>query len=111
MLIHHGMNRRDLDREFKQLGGSVTLLPGTGDIQYTHPALSQRPKANSRRKDAPRHLVGFVQHVQQIKRMGSNFNSRSSSGKNAKRTYARPQCGIDPKYNRSTGNVSRRKRF
>ncbi len=66
MTVHQGMNRIQLDRVFRNLGGSVTILRRTGDVQYHHPALPERPKANSRRKDAPRHLVVFVLKVEHI---------------------------------------------
>jgi hypothetical protein len=63
MLIHHGMNRVDLDRLFRSLGGQIVPVPGTGDIRYSHPAMPQRPRANARRKDAPRSLTAFVLKV------------------------------------------------
>jgi hypothetical protein len=63
MLVHHGMNRVDLDRLFRSLGGQILPVPGTGDIRYVHPTMAERPRANARRKDAPRSLTAFVLKV------------------------------------------------
>lgn len=59
-----GINRRHLDRLLRDLGGSVVSLHRTGEVQYSHPAVDERPRADGRRKDAPRHLVAFVHRVQ-----------------------------------------------
>jgi hypothetical protein len=59
-----GINRRHLDRLLLDLGGSVIPLNRTGEVQYSHPALDERPRADGRRKDAPRHLVAFVRKLQ-----------------------------------------------
>lgn len=59
-----GVNRRDLDRRLVNLGGTVRALARTGEIQYSHPMLPERPRADGRRKDAPRHLVVFVHRVE-----------------------------------------------
>lgn len=61
--VHHGMNRADLDRILVALGGHIEILRRTGDIAYSHRLLSRRPRGNSRRKDAPRHLTQFVLDV------------------------------------------------
>lgn len=63
MLLHHGMNRADLDRLLRSLGGQILRVPGTDDIRYSHPAMPERPRANARRKDAPRSLTAFVLKV------------------------------------------------
>lgn len=60
---------RKLNRTLHDLGGRVVPLAGTGEIQYSHPAVNERPRANARRKDPPRHLVAFVRKVQ--RRCGS----------------------------------------
>ena len=62
----YGVNRRELDHFFQQLGGSVIHLRRTGEVQYVHPMFSSRPRADGRRKDAPRHLVHFVLSVVRI---------------------------------------------
>lgn len=64
MSVHYGMNRADLDKEVRRLGGEVQIVHGTGDVRYTHP-LMPRPscRANSRRKDAPRKLTQWVLDV------------------------------------------------
>jgi hypothetical protein len=59
-----GVNRRVLDRRLVSLGGTVQALARTGEIQYSHPMLPDRPRADGRRKDAPRHLVAFVHRVE-----------------------------------------------
>ena len=59
----YGVNRRELDRFFKKLGGEVIPLRRTGEVQYVHPLFARRPRADGRRKDAPRHLVRFVLDV------------------------------------------------
>lgn len=63
MNVVHGMNRADLDRCLRSLGGQVKFLRRTGDVQYSHPTLQERPRANGRRKDAPRSLTAFVLRV------------------------------------------------
>lgn len=67
MFITNGMNRADLDRTLAALGGTVTHLRRTGEVAYSHPALPSRPRANGRRKDAPRHLLQFVRAVAKAK--------------------------------------------
>lgn len=52
-----GINRCQLDQLLRNLGGSVNTLDRTGEIQYSHPAIDERPRADGRRQDAPRHLV------------------------------------------------------
>jgi hypothetical protein len=61
-----GVNRRHLDQLLRNLGGSVASLHRTGEVQYSHPAISERPRADGRRKDAPRHLVAFVHRIQRL---------------------------------------------
>lgn len=63
MIIRHGMNRADLDRLLISLGGNVEYLRRTGEVACSHPCMPSRPRANGRRKDAPRHLTGFVRKV------------------------------------------------
>ena len=61
--LPYGVNRRDLDRIFRRLGGTIEDVRGTGELRYRHPMMSSCPKANKRRKDAPSHLVDFVREV------------------------------------------------
>ena len=63
MHIHHGMNRADLDRFFDSIGGQISFPRRTGDVVYSHPALREKARANSRRKDATRELTSFVMKV------------------------------------------------
>lgn len=61
---HGGMNRRELDKMFRAMGGTITPVHRTGELIYTHPLFpTERPRANARRKDAPRHLVVFARKV------------------------------------------------
>jgi hypothetical protein len=62
--IDWGINRRELDQVFRKLGGTVTSIRRTGEIQYSHPALAERPRANGRRKGSPNHVVAFVRRVE-----------------------------------------------
>ncbi len=64
--VHHGMNRRALDHILIELGGSIRFLPRTGELQYSHPLLSNRPRTNARRKDASRHLTSFVMAAERL---------------------------------------------
>lgn len=59
----YGINRNRLDDLLRDLGGAIRHLRRTGEVAYSHPALSERPRANSRRKDASMHLVRFVRRV------------------------------------------------
>jgi hypothetical protein len=65
--LNGGINRRQLDQLFVGLGGSIRKLNRTGEIQYSHPMLAETPRADGRRKDAPRHLVAFVRRVQRMR--------------------------------------------
>lgn len=62
----YGVNRRELDRRLRQLGGELEILNRTGDVVYRHPALPYRARANCRRKDATRLLVSFVRELEKI---------------------------------------------
>ncbi len=62
--LHHGMNLFALHRHFLAIGGTIKPVRRTGEIRYSHPLMLQRPRADGRRKDAPRHLVAFVIEVE-----------------------------------------------
>lgn len=62
--LHHGMNLSSLNRYFIALGGTIEAVRRTGEIRYSHQLVAQRPRADGRRKDAPRHLVAFVMEVE-----------------------------------------------
>jgi hypothetical protein len=74
-----GVNRRDLDRLLVNLGGTVRALARTGEIQYSHPMLPERPRADGRRKDAPRHLVAFVHRIERAAASHSNCAAATSN--------------------------------
>jgi hypothetical protein len=61
--VFDGMNRRDLDRIFLQLGGSIEFPRRTGEVLYRRPLMTRPARANARRKDASRHLVHFVREI------------------------------------------------
>src|SRR6266852_6672685 len=48
----YGVNRRELDAIFRDLGGVVVPIHRTGEIKYVHPLFCQQPRADGRRKDA-----------------------------------------------------------
>lgn len=64
--VSSGMNRRDLDAVLEELGGTVDTVPRTGEVRYRHPNIPEQPKADGRRKDAPRHLTSFVRRVERL---------------------------------------------
>ena len=66
--LHHGMNLSALNRYFRALGGTIEPVRRTGEIRYSHHLVSQRPRADGRRKDAPRHMVAFVMEVERRSR-------------------------------------------
>jgi hypothetical protein len=63
-MIKNGINRRDLDRLLRDLGGDHEIAHATGDVVYSHPRLTYRARANCRRKDASRALVLFVRDLE-----------------------------------------------
>ena len=42
------------------LGCQVAFVRRTGEIRVTHPLMAKSCKVNGRRKDCPRHLVGWL---------------------------------------------------
>lgn len=79
--VRDGMNRRELDRIFEQIGGSIERPRGTGEVLYRHPLMARCARANARRKDASRHLVHFVKEVlQKLAALGAlEISSRGAS--------------------------------
>jgi hypothetical protein len=75
------MNRRELDRIFEQIGGSIERPRGTGEVLYRHPLTARCARANARRKDASRHLVHFVKEIlQKLAALGAlAISSRGAS--------------------------------
>lgn len=82
-----GINLRELNRLIRELGGTAEPIRRTGEIRYSHPLMANRPKANSRRKDAPLHLVEFVQEVVRRRTREIRRNGPSAEG-----------AGTTPKY-------------
>lgn len=64
--FHYGMNSRDFDREFRQLGGFVEAVRRTGERRYSHPRVATTVRADGRRKDTPMHVVKFGREVERL---------------------------------------------
>jgi hypothetical protein len=64
-----GVDRRHLDRLFRELGGTISFPKRTGEVRYWHPLVRRYATANGRRKDAPRHLVEYVRIVIHLRRV------------------------------------------
>lgn len=62
-VLSRGVNRRDLDKEFIRLGGTVRPVERTGEVEYLHPSQPLRHRVNSRKKTAPLTLIGWVQKI------------------------------------------------
>lgn len=57
---HNGMNRRELDTIFYELGGTIEYPRRTGEAIYRHPCSPRPVRVNNRRKDATRELVSLA---------------------------------------------------
>jgi hypothetical protein len=55
-----GVNLRNALDDARRLGCTVEFVDGTGEIAVSHPAWHRRVRLNSRKKSAPRKLVGFL---------------------------------------------------
>jgi hypothetical protein len=58
-----GVNLVDCERIAKQLGCDVEPVNGTGEIRFTHPNVEKSVRVNGRRKDAPRALTTWLNHI------------------------------------------------
>lgn len=45
-------DRRSLDREWRNVGGAIAQQPCTGEVVYSHPAMSRRIRVNGRKKQS-----------------------------------------------------------
>jgi hypothetical protein len=61
-----GINRSDLDRILRSLGGRVEFIRRTGEVRYSHPQVAERARADGRRKDASKKLVQFVCKLEKL---------------------------------------------
>jgi hypothetical protein len=59
-MIHAGMNLREALDDARRMGCEVSRVYRTGELLVTHPSWPRRVRVNSRRLDAPRHLIGLL---------------------------------------------------
>ncbi len=59
----HGIDVRKLAIIFRELGGVIEHIPGTGEIRWKHPLAMRPVRASGRRKDASREMVHLVRQV------------------------------------------------
>ena len=57
------VNRIELERELRWLGGTVEIVNGTGELLYRHPLTKLRMRVNGRRKDATRRAECWLRIV------------------------------------------------
>jgi hypothetical protein len=48
---------------FRELGGDVEKVHGTGEIVFTHPAIARPIRVNERKKDAPRAVTSAMRRL------------------------------------------------
>lgn len=59
-MIHHGMNLRKFEKEFRRLGGQIEEREKHGERFYSHPMFpGRRVMVNIRRKDTARCLTSL----------------------------------------------------
>lgn len=58
-------NRREVEREIVELGGTVENLPGTGARMYRHPLMGPTVRVNGRRKDSTRRTNCWLRRLKQ----------------------------------------------
>jgi hypothetical protein len=56
----HGMNRRDAQKLWRELGGTIENKRGTGEEVYRHPNWPKPIRANKRNKHAPRAVTKAI---------------------------------------------------
>lgn len=56
-------NQRETKRMWKQLGGEVTDVPGTGEERYSHSSIDSTFRVSGRRKDTPKKLLSALRRV------------------------------------------------
>jgi hypothetical protein len=69
---HNGINRRELDRIFQELGGTIERVRRTGEALYRHREVPRPVRVNDRRKDASRALVALVRAAGGARRRGAS---------------------------------------
>jgi hypothetical protein len=77
-LPNHGINVRELAVLFRELGGTITPIRGTGEERWAHPSARRPVRANARRKDASRAMVQLVREV--IAALGSSPTQSLTGG-------------------------------
>lgn len=58
-----GANLADCERIARQCGCEVAPVKGTGEIRFSHPKMPKSVRVDSRRKDAPRALTTWLNHL------------------------------------------------
>jgi hypothetical protein len=62
-----GINLRRAYEIAYALGCSISPVRRTGEDRISHPLLDHTVRVNSRRKDAPRHLVVFLRRIAELR--------------------------------------------
>jgi hypothetical protein len=63
-------DRRAFDKLWRDAGGTITPVKGTGEVRYWHPLISRciTTQSCSRRKDVPVKLISALNHIVIMKR-------------------------------------------
>ena len=61
-----GVNLADCERIARQLGCDVQPVNGTGEIRFSHSTIPNSVRVDRRRKDAPRALTTWLNHLPPI---------------------------------------------
>ena len=59
-----GVNLNKAIQLAEKLGSRIHPIRLTGELRFEHPLAVRRCVVNARRKDAPRHLIGWLRRVQ-----------------------------------------------
>ena len=59
-----GVNLNKAIQLAEKLGSRIHPIRRTGEVRFEHPLAVRRCVVNARRKDAPRHLIGWLRRVQ-----------------------------------------------
>lgn len=62
--VERGISMRELERLWREHGGTVVGVRRTGEVRYVYPLTQQRSgMVSNRRKDAPLKLLTFVRRI------------------------------------------------
>jgi hypothetical protein len=59
-----GTNLNVATRRLRELGGIVEPQRGTGELRFFHRIMGRAIRANGRRKDAPCHVIRYIQRCE-----------------------------------------------